>query len=67
MLTESEFAGVPIGGAATVCARTPHIGADAAALETQPSDSTNAARVHNRTSQSCRGWVAERMVEPGAV
>ncbi len=58
---ESELAGVPIGGAATVCARTPHIGAAAAALEIQPSDSTNAARVHSRTNQSCRVWVAGGM------
>jgi hypothetical protein len=54
-LTESELAGVPIGGAATVCARTPHIGTAADALETQASDSTNAVRVHSRTNQSrCR-------------
>jgi len=53
-LTESELAGVPIGGAATVCARTPHIGAAADALDTQPSASTNAASVHSRTNQSCR-------------
>ena len=52
--SESELAGVPIGGAATVCARTPHIGAAADALDTQPSASTNAASVHSRTNQSCR-------------
>ncbi len=53
-LTESELAGVPMGGAATVCARTPHMGAAAAALETHASDSTNAVRVHSRTNQSRR-------------
>jgi len=53
-LTESELAGVPMGGAATVCARTPHIGTAADALETQASDSTNAVRVHSRTNQSRR-------------
>jgi len=53
-LTESELAGVPIGGAATVCARMPHIGALAQALETQPRDNTKAARVQRRTNQAFR-------------
>jgi len=53
-LTESELAGVPIGGAATVCARAPHIGTAADALSAQASDSTNAVRAHSRTNQSRR-------------
>ena len=63
-LSASELAGVPMGGAATVCAWTPHIGTAAAALETQPSDSTNAVKVHSRTNQSRRECVVwERMPE----
>jgi len=65
-LTESELAGVPIGGAATVSARMPHIGALAQALEVDPSDNTNAARVHRRTNQAFRVWVAEGMGRTGA-
>ena len=53
-LTESELAGVPIGGAAMVSARMPHIGAAACAIDTQPSESTNAVSVHSRTNQSRR-------------
>jgi len=53
-VTASELAGVPIGGAITVCARAPHIGAAASAIETQPSDNTNAVRVHSRTNQTFR-------------
>lgn len=53
-LTESELAGVPIGGAAMVCARAPHIGTAADALETHANDSTNAVTVHSRTNQACR-------------
>jgi len=60
-LTESELAGVPMGGAAIVCARMPHIGTAADACETQPSANTNAVRVHSRTNQSCRVWIAEGM------
>ncbi len=52
--TESELAGVPMGGAATVWARAPHIGTAAAALETQAKASTNAVKVHSRTNQACR-------------
>jgi hypothetical protein len=51
--------GVPIGGAATVCAWTPHIGAAANALCAQASDNTNADQVHSRTNQTCREFVAE--------
>jgi len=51
-LTESELAGVPIGGAATVCARMPHIGTAADALEAQPRHNTNAVSVHSRTNQA---------------
>lgn len=53
-LTESELAGVPIGGAAMVSARMPHIGAAARAIDTQPNDSTNAVRVQSRTNQAFR-------------
>jgi len=53
-LNESELAGVPIGGAAIVSARMPHIGAAACASETQPSDSTNAVKVQRRTNQAFR-------------
>jgi len=53
-LRESELAGVPIGGAATVCARMPHIGAAADALETQAHESTNAVSAHSRTNQTFR-------------
>jgi len=53
-LNESELAGVPIGGATTVCARIPHIGAAADARVTQPKDSTNAASVQRRTNQTFR-------------
>jgi hypothetical protein len=53
-LTESELAGVPIGGAATVCARMPHIGTAAAARETQASDNTNVVSAHSRTNQVFR-------------
>jgi hypothetical protein len=64
-LTESELAGVPMGGAAMVCARRPHIGAAADALAVHASDSTNAVRVHSRTNQCCRVWVAEGMGRAG--
>lgn len=64
-LSESELVGVPIGGAATVCARMPHIGADACALDTQASDSTNAVRVQSRTSQAFRVCLAEGMSRAG--
>ena len=40
--------GEPIGGAATVCACTPHIGAAANALCAQPSESRNERRVLSR-------------------
>ena len=53
-LTESELAGVPMGGAATVCARMPHMGTAADALETHARDSTNVVIAHSRTSQVFR-------------
>jgi len=53
-LNESELAGVPIGGAAIVSARMPHMGAAACASETQPSESTNAVKVQSRTNQAFR-------------
>jgi hypothetical protein len=53
-LTESELVGVPIGGAAIVSARMPHIGAAACAIDTQPNDSTNAVKVQSRTNQAFR-------------
>jgi hypothetical protein len=53
-LTESELAGVPIGGAAIVSARMPHIGAAACASETQLNESTNAVKVQRRTNQAFR-------------
>jgi hypothetical protein len=64
-LTESELAGVPIGGAATVCARMPHIGTAAAALETHASDSTNVVSAHSRTNQVFRVWNAKGMGRAG--
>lgn len=60
-LTVSSLAGVPIGGAATVCACTPHIGAAANALLAQPSEITHATKVLSRTNQTRRKQFAEDM------
>ena len=53
-LSESSLAGVPIGGAAIDWPRAPHMGAAANAEDAQPSDNTNAVRVHRRTIHGCR-------------
>ena len=53
-LNVSPFVAVPLGGAAIDCARGPHIGATAKAEEAQPSETTNAVKVHSRTNQTCR-------------
>lgn len=54
-LIESVLVGVPMGGAITLCAYTPHIGTavTAAASETQAIANTNAVSVHRRTNHSC--------------
>lgn len=54
----AELAGVPIGGAATVCARLPHMGTAARALETQVSANTNANRVQSCIQCRRVEWIA---------
>jgi hypothetical protein len=55
----SVLVGEPIGGAATVCACTPHIGTAADALCAQPSESRNERRVLIRIHQMRREQFAE--------